>query len=177
MQEGSACGFPLIVFGDGRARPRGMSQHNLRNRAWRYGPLLLWMVLISFASTREFSALNTSKILRPLILWILPNLSEARVATIHFIIRKIGHFSEYAVLGLLAARAFSVSAKTFLRQHWFQLSLVLLIVYALLDEFHQSFVPGRTASIYDSAIDVIGGLTALLVFRLWRRRSVGGYER
>ena len=154
-----------------------MSQDNLSNRAWRYGPLLLWMVLIWFASTRQFSALNTSQILRPLILWIFPNLSESQVAAIHFVIRKAGHFSEYAVMGLLAARAFSTSAKEFLRQHWLLASFITLLVYALLDELHQSFVPERTASIFDSAIDVIGGISALFVFKLWRRRSTGVSER
>lgn len=158
-------------------RQRGMRQDNLRNRVWRYGPLLLWMVLIWFASTRQFSALNTSQVLRPLILWIFPNLSESRVAAIHFVIRKAGHFSEYAVMGLLAARAFSASAKEFLRQHWWLVSFTTLFAYALLDELHQSFVPERTASIYDSAIDVIGGITALFVFKLWRRRSTGVSER
>jgi VanZ family protein len=156
---------------------RSMSQNTLRNRVWRYGPLLLWMVLIWFASARQFSALNTSQILRPLILWIFPNLSEAQVAAIHFVIRKAGHFSEYAVMGLLAARAFSTSAKEFLRQHWWAVSFITLLAYALLDELHQSFVPERTASIYDSGIDVIGGITALFVFKRWRRRSTGVSER
>jgi VanZ family protein len=139
-------------------------------RIWRYGPLLLWLVLISFASSSEFSALNTSQIFRPLILWIFPNLSEERVAAIHFLTRKLAHFSEYAVLGILSARAFASSANDFVRRHWFQVALVLLVCYALLDEFHQSFVPSRTASIYDSAIDVAGGLTALLIFRAWQNR-------
>jgi VanZ family protein len=139
-------------------------------RIWRYGPLLLWMALISFASSSEFSALNTTQIFRPLILWVFPNLSEERVAAIHFLTRKLAHFSEYAVLGILAARAFAGSANAFLRRHWFRIALILIIFYALLDEFHQSFVPSRTASIYDSAIDAAGGLTALLAFRAWRKR-------
>ena len=141
-------------------------------RIWRYGPLLLWMVLISIASSSEFSALNTSQVIRPLILWIFPNLSEERVAVIHFLTRKVAHFSEYAVLGLLSARAFSRSANDFMQRHWFQMALLLIVAYALLDEFHQSFVPSRTASIYDSAIDVAGGLTALLVFRAWHNRRL-----
>lgn len=128
------------------------------------------MLLISLASSSEFSALNTSQVFRPLILWIFPNLSEERVAAIHFFMRKLGHFSEYAVLGILAARAFSGSANAFLKQHWFQVALLLIVCYALLDEFHQSFVPSRTASIFDSAIDVVGGLAALLAFLYWRRR-------
>jgi VanZ family protein len=139
-------------------------------RFWRYGPLLFWMALISLASTNEFSALNTSQVFRPLILWIFPNLSEERIAAIHFFTRKLGHFSEYAVLGILAARAFAGSSNTFLKQHWFQVALLLIVCYALLDELHQSFVPSRTASIFDSAIDVAGGLAALLVFLHWRRR-------
>ncbi len=145
---------------------------NAFQRFWRYGPLLLWMLVISFASTNEFSALNTSQIFRPLIRWIFPNLSEERVAAIHFLTRKVAHFSEYAVLGILAARAFATSAHDVLRRHWFQVALLLITCFALLDEFHQSFVPGRTASIYDSAIDVVGGLTALLLIRRWRRRVV-----
>jgi VanZ family protein len=140
-------------------------------RFWRYGPLLLWMALISFASTSEFSALNTSRFVRPLILWIFPNLSEERVAVIHFLMRKVAHFSEYAVLGILAARAFAGSANDFVQRHWFQVALLLIACYALLDEFHQSFVPSRSASIYDSAIDVAGGLCALLVLRRWQRRQ------
>ncbi len=154
-----------------------MSQGNFRNRVWRYGPLLLWMALIWCASTRQFSALKTSQILRPLILWIFPDLSESRIAAIHLVIRKAGHFSEYAVMGLLAARAFSTSAKEFLQQHWWLVSFITLLAYALLDELHQSFVPERTASIYDSAIDVIGGITALFVYKLWRRGSTGDAER
>jgi VanZ family protein len=92
------------------------------------------------------------------------------VAAIHFLTRKVAHFSEYAVLGILSARAFASSANDFIQRHWFQVALLLIVCFALLDEFHQSFVPSRTASIYDSAIDVAGGLTALLVFHHWQRR-------
>lgn len=91
------------------------------------------------------------------------------MAAIHFLTRKVAHFSEYAMLGILSGRAFSSSANAFIQRHWFQMALLLVVFFALLDEFHQSFVPGRTASIYDSAIDVAGGLTALLIFRRWRR--------
>jgi VanZ family protein len=80
-------------------------------------------------------------------------------------VRKVAHFSEYAVLGFLAARAFRGSTQVTLRRHWFVTGLALVVIYALLDEFHQSFVPSRTASLADSLIDMSGGLTALLVMR------------
>jgi len=90
------------------------------------------------------------------VLWLFPNTSPETLATIHFIIRKLAHFTEYAILGVLAARAFRTSPR------WFLISAVLIIVYALLDEYHQSFVPSRTASVFDSFIDMAGGISALI---------------
>lgn len=88
----------------------------------------------------------------------------------HFLTRKAAHFTEYAVLALLARRAFITSCNPLIHRYWFRLGLLLVVFYALLDELHQSFVASRTASIYDSAIDVAGGLAVLLIFRLFRRR-------
>jgi VanZ family protein len=136
-------------------------------RFWRYGPLVLWLLFISFASTNQFSASNTSEILRPLLLWFFPNLSESGLAAVHFLTRKAGHFTEYAVLAFFTRRAFITSSRAFLRRNWFQLGLLLVVIYGLLDEFHQSFVPSRTASVYDSVIDIAGGLTVLLIFRFY----------
>ena len=138
-----------------------------RRRLGRYGPLVLWILFISFASSSEFSAGNTSQIVRPILLWLFPNLSESRLAAVHFLTRKAAHFTEYAVLAFLARRAFISSSREFLQRYWFQLGLLLVVIYGLLDEFHQSFVPSRTASIYDSAIDVAGGLTVLLIFKFF----------
>ena len=140
-----------------------------RDRLWRYVALILWILFISFASTSQFSAVNTSTVLRPLVLWFLPSVNETQLATVHFVLRKLGHFTEYAVLAYLARRAFISSSREFLRRYWFQCAFLLIVIYALLDEFHQSFVPSRTASIYDSAIDVAGGLAVLVIFKLLRR--------
>lgn len=84
---------------------------------------------------------------------------------IHFTTRKIAHFTEYAILGFLAARAFRTSPRPAIRQRWFLICVTLVVVYALIDEYHQSFVPSRTASIFDSLIDIAGGLTALVFIR------------
>src|SRR5215212_6424261 len=120
------------------------------NAISRYLPLVLWLGFISFASSGSFSAANTSRIIGPLVLWLYPNTSAETLLTVHMIPRKMAPFAEYAVLGFLAARAFRGSL---LRRKWFLVSLALIIVYALLDEYHQSFVPSRTATVYDSFID------------------------
>jgi len=130
----------------------------------------LWAVLIFVGSTSVLSASHTSVLLR-VFLWIFPQASEATLATIHFLLRKAGHFTEYAILALLAARALRTSYRKLLRQRWFWLSFLLVVVYALGDEFHQSFVPSRTASIYDSMIDMLGGLTALALLVIRKHRS------
>jgi VanZ family protein len=131
----------------------------------RYLPLVVWLAFISYASSDSFSAGNTSRIIGPLILWLFPNTSQETLAVIHIITRKAAHFTEYAILGLLAARAFRTSPRTAIRQRWFLISLGLIVVFALLDEYHQSFVDTRTASVYDSLIDIAGGLTALMIVK------------
>ena len=131
-----------------------------------------WLTFISVASSDSFSANNTSRIIGPLILWLFPNTSPETLATVHFITRKVAHFTEYAILAYLAARAFRTSSRPAISERWFLICATLIVVYALLDEFHQSFVPSRTASIHDSLIDIAGGLTALLILRANPRRSV-----
>ncbi|HEY0322528.1 MAG TPA: VanZ family protein [Pyrinomonadaceae bacterium] len=139
------------------------------SRVWRYGPLLVWLAFIFVASTAQLSASNTSRIIRPLLVWLFPGISEERLVFAHFIIRKLAHLTEYAILGLLAGRAFNTSSHQSLRRRWFLFSLLLVAVYAFSDEFHQLFIPSRTGSIYDSFIDITGGLIALVLLSLWRK--------
>lgn len=141
-----------------------------RNRVWRYGPLVVWLALIFLASTGALAAPNTSRIIGPLLRWLFPHITETQLLRAHFLTRKLAHFSEYAVLGLLAARAFIPSTRAWLSRRWLLSALVLVATYALLDEYHQSFVPTRTASIWDSMIDTAGGATALSLLAWWRWR-------
>ena len=140
-----------------------------KNRLSRYGPLVVWAALIFVGSTGLLSGSHTSVLLRPVI-WLFPHASSATLATIHFLVRKVGHLTEYAVLALLAARAFQTSSRELLRNRWFWVSLLFVVAYSLSDEFHQSFVPSRTASIYDCMIDSVGGLVALVLLAIRNRR-------
>lgn len=149
-----------------------MRDQSLKRFLSRYVPLLVWLAFISFASSGSFSASNTSRIIGPLVLWLFPDTSPERLELIHIVVRKVSHFLEYAILGFLAARAFRTSPSAGSRQRWFILALGLIVVYAFLDEYHQSFVPSRTPSIVDSFIDILGGLTTLLILR--RRKLAGG---
>lgn len=146
-----------------------------RRRIWRYGPLILWAALIFIGSTDLLSAENTGGALVRPVLWLFPHLSERTLEIFKLVVRKASHFSEYAILALLAARAFKTSAREILRKRWFWISLLLVVAYSLSDEFHQSFYPSRSASIYDSMIDSLGGLVALLLLA-FRNRSKHGKD-
>lgn len=148
----------------------------LKNRLSRYGPLIIWAGLVFIGSSDLLSASHTGAfIVRPLH-WLMPHASEGTIAAIHFAIRKLGHLTEYAILALFAARAFRTSANQQLRRRWFWISLLFVIVYSLSDEYHQSFVPSRGASIYDSMIDSVGGLTMLAIIAWRHRGSTTGYN-
>jgi len=138
-------------------------QHH--HRLSRYGPLAIWAALIFIGSSDLLSASHTSAFLTKPLLWLFPHASDATLATIHFVIRKTGHFTEYAILALLAARAFRTSSQELLRARWFWVSLLFVVAYSLSDEFHQSFVPSRTASPVDVVIDTVGSAAAQVLIR------------
>ena len=142
-----------------------MGQHSVARLLSRYLPLVAWLIFISYASSDSFSAANTSRIIGPLVLWLFPNTSPDTMLIIHLVVRKIAHFTEYAILAYLAARAFRTSPRPAVATRWFIAALALVVIYALIDEYHQTFVPSRTASIYDSLLDMSGGLVTLLILR------------
>ena len=123
--------------------------------------MILWAMLISLFSTDEFSSSNTSRFIGPLILWAIPNASSELQETIHHAVRKLGHWSEYFILAWLVLRGFEGEHRRMLRPRWMVWTLVLILLYALGDEFHQSFVPSRTACLADSMINFFGGFCAV----------------
>ena len=148
------------------------------SRLSRYAPLVAWAALIFLASSASFSASNTSRIIRPLLVWLFPEISEAALLQAHFLVRKAAHFTEYAILSLLAARTFLSSPRERVRGLWWLASFAVVAGVALLDEYRQSFLPSRTGTVYDSLLDMAGGAAALACVAAWRlflrRRGDGG---
>jgi len=141
-------------------------QKEWRGRFWRYAPLIFWIIVIFIASSNTGSMSNTSRIIRPLLEFLFPNITEIQLTAIHGYTRKAAHLAFYFVLGALAARAFSSSLKDSLRQNWLAVSFALVVAVASLDELNQSFLASRTGSIRDVLIDVCGGSIAFLIWFL-----------
>jgi len=123
-----------------------------RSRILEWIPVVLWSACIFFFSTSYFSAANTAAFFEPIIRWFLPAADPATVRSIHFLIRKTAHFSEYLMMFTLLVRG---------PLHGRPLpALALCAAMALGDEFHQSFVRSRTASIFDVGLDFSGAVFA-----------------
>ncbi len=124
-------------------------------------PVLAWMIFVFIGSTDLMSAEHTSRFIAPFLRWFVPDVTAATVASIQLFVRKCAHLTEYAILAALLFRALRQGRYNFRRAA--VIALFIAAIYAALDEFHQSFVPSRTASPYDVAIDVAGALVAVAI--------------
>jgi VanZ family protein len=132
----------------------------------RWWPAIVWAIAISGFSTGAFTSENTSRFIIPVLRFLLPHASVDTLAFLHHIIRKCAHFTEYFIFSLLVLRGFRAAEKG-TRLRWALLTVLIVAGYASLDEFHQSFVPGRTPALTDVLIDTIGGAAAQFAAWLW----------
>lgn len=144
-----------------------------RRIVWAWLWVVLCVGMILGFSGESFSAGGTSRILTPFLRWIYPDIHYETVRSVHFFVRKCAHLTEYAVLGLLAARALwltlDISALRVVL-----LTLLLVLAVSGVDEARQSYLPTRTGSPADVALDFAGGTVGvLLIVALHRWLGVG----
>ena len=94
---------------------------------------------------------------------------------------KLLHAIEYAVFGFLIRRALVFQKDKFLQEHANWLTILIGSIYAISDEFHQFYVPGRSSDIGDAIADVVGITLVIFIYfirkqvKQWRsQRSVVG---
>jgi VanZ family protein len=137
-----------------------------RIRAWL--PAVAWAILISLASSDTFSAVHTSHLIVPILHFLFPGADPETVERLHFLVRKSAHFTEYFIFSVLLFRAVR-SGRAGWQFRWTVIALLIAAGYSALDEFHQSFVPSRTASPWDSLLDTIGATAGQIVVWAWSR--------
>lgn len=90
--------------------------------------------------------------------------------TATFIVRKISHFSEYFILGVFGF----LVANTY---HKYKFSVrtlsatIFCVLYAVSDEIHQYFVPGRACRFLDICVDTAGSIVAIVLLAIILRRK------
>jgi VanZ family protein len=139
-------------------------------------PVLAWMTFIYMGSTDLLSSARTGRFLISLVRWLYPRVSAEILQWIHFVVRKGGHLTEYAILALLLWRTLmhlrpeeAGHPRPGLRawQAW-----LFATAYAATDELHQTLYRSRTGSASDVLIDAIGaasGLVLVWAIGCWRK--------
>lgn len=92
---------------------------------------------------------------------------EEKLNTINHVVRKLAHFTEYAVLAISVA--FFLWTWKFKSLRLILLSILITSMYAVTDEIHQLFIPGRSGEVKDVLIDSLGGIAGTLLFYLFIR--------
>ena len=129
----------------------------------RYLAAILWTAIIFIASSDAFSAAHTGNILQSIAAALLGHpLSETAYELTHLAIRKLAHLTEYGILAFLWFRAVRGQERGWTLR-WSLIAVLIAIAVASMDEFHQSFVPSRTASPLDVVIDTCGAILAQLI--------------
>lgn len=129
------------------------------------------MVLIFLLSNQDKGeSRQTSGLIIRLLEWFQLDLETMRAWHIPTLVRKLAHFTEYAILYFFAYRVVSLYKNDPFAKY---ISLIICVLYAASDEWHQTFIPGRDAKILDMGIDSLGAIVAMLALPLltkwWRR--------
>jgi len=80
---------------------------------------------------------------------------------------EYAHFFEYMFFGIILYVAFSSLKNVKLGYRAPALAIITGVLYGASDEFHQTFVPGRSGTISDFLVDCLGVATAQLIFGIW----------
>lgn len=92
------------------------------------------------------------------------------VEYLNFLIRKIAHMSEYFILSLLVLNVI-IQFKGKIEYKHYIISICFCLMYAITDEFHQTFVPGRTGQALDVLIDTFGAILGCGIYKIIRSRK------
>ncbi len=157
-------------------------------------PVAVWLGVIFAESMSRYAADDqTSRIIVPLLHWMMPRLNAAQLSDVHHLLRKAGHFTGYGFLTYLFFRAFRASYQTWAataeqvtrvcrrstafvasdhwRPRWALLAVLGTAMVATADELHQMTLPYRGGSWRDVLLDCVGGLTFMaILFLYWRWR-------
>ena len=135
--------------------------------------VLLWLIFIYIlsdqpaAQSSELSKKITEVIVKTVERLVPQNYGEDSninlVEQFHHLVRKNAHFFIYLVLGILTIGAIRWSGVLGLKA--FVLTLSICVLYAVSDEIHQLYVPGRSAEVMDVFIDSAGAIVGIGMYR------------
>lgn len=125
--------------------------------------VIIWMIFIFVMSS--FDANESSSQSNFIVGFIINIFNVDNIDIVSLIVRKLAHFTEYLILGILVFNMFRYYDKKYC------FAIVLCVFYAISDEVHQAFVPGRSCQIYDMLIDSFGSISGILLVNMFIKRK------
>lgn len=139
--------------------------------AWKpWLAAVLWLGLIAFESTDWLSSARTGSFLYFwLVRWFGP-INPIGFEAFHHDLRKAGHIFGYAMLSFLLFRAWRATFPRIARARWSfcwaGIAWIMTALVASLDEWHQTYLPSRTGTIWDVVLDSLAALAMQVVIWL-----------
>ncbi len=152
----------------------------MKAKAFKYAkPIICWALVIIWmgiifnmsSSTADESSAQSGGLIRNLLSIFGDDISEGIIKGLQGFVRKCAHFAEYFILGALLFVA--VGCHTKKRATQLIIALLAGVLYAISDEVHQIFVPGRAGMLVDVLLDSVGvavGAAAIALLALLARR-------
>ena len=130
--------------------------------------VILWMLVIFMFSHQPATESNELSsgitiIITDIVEKVAPDNTFDQV-NLNLIVRKCAHFAVYFILGILVANA--LISNDIARHRVVLLALLICVTYAISDEIHQLFLPGRSGQVRDVFIDSTGGLVGILLMKV-----------
>ena len=131
-----------------------------------------WMLVIFILSAQKSSdsdnlSSGITRFVLNIINGLLPRIEIEFSVFSHFV-RKSAHFIAYLILGVLSLHAIDKEKNPTVR--WFIKAFLICVLYAMSDEFHQLYVPGRSGELRDVLLDSTGSLVGILGYFFVRYR-------
>jgi hypothetical protein len=132
--------------------------------------VVLWMITVFYFSSEigDDSSQTSGNTIRKIITFINKNMSEQKLEEIIELlqpfVRKLAHFTLYTIGGILIYNIMNQTNNS--NKNKIIKSQLLGSIYAITDELHQYFVPGRSCRLFDVFIDSCGIFTGIIIYIL-----------
>ncbi len=145
------------------------------NKKILYAALTLTVMIFIFmfsAQNADTSSNTSTGFTKAIARIVMPGQTQGQIDSLagqlDMFVRKGAHFSIYAVLGLFACLFFG-EYKFETNAKYFIFPIALCMLYAVTDEVHQYFVPGRACRLLDVFIDTCGAVVGTAAINLFKR--------
>ena len=133
--------------------------------------LLIWMIIVFYLSNQDATtSTGTSNIIVLKVAEAFNVVEPNEIDEISFVVRKLAHFTLYAIGGILSFNLLNTYNTSIKKK--FLISEIICMLYAISDEFHQLFVPGRSAEIKDVIIDSLGAFFGMFIIYYILKKSL-----